>query len=661
MLSVEAYMYSMLQTLSLVPANVFPSLSSLIPFGGQSLFRLPPLPTDFSTLSLSGYLLQSIASPGMLTIIYAFFLRPEIEERIYRLVRRQLPKPTLADELSIRVAFEENLIEWVVPTLGRRAEEETRRSRLTLTQDITQELLYLCGWVFTGFGFFLRDRNPAEMERINQEGIDNLRNSIESLQQELDDAQRNHSRLETDSLQRELDEVRRQNALLAQELDELEAPRLSRMEANRFQRPIPPVASDGIELEASQPSGAVAQSAAGGPVSTRSPGLEIGISPVLTNENRLSQSPGEMSSDFFSEMTTVDQRGAPPNSSRSPSQPSNAPQVQTSTNDRQNSRSNTLFSRPSSPDTSPPTSPRVRASLIHQGSDVITMQLELLGNRNIASQPPRPAPQSQIPRFGRDPHGLRPPSVASDRRSIAEFLEALIISRAQNQGTQHPPTADHDELSSITAGASFTTGQEYQPTDDQLQRTTQGALNLDEEQPQNAPEEPSQLAAPSILPDGVEEPNDDEPDAQLPPYEDPEQTGIQADAGDQVAPQGPSMAHQSSTAHRVTLLSAHPVDSLASHVAAIATTIILSPLECLYVRSLAHSFIAMNPSTPVQVGDLYPVGMWFGGRSWIDISAYCGRLILMRGMQAALRAGVWGFLVGSTMRIGRKLYGWGSL
>jgi hypothetical protein len=90
--------------------------------------------------------LRLLASPGVLTFIYAFYLRPALEERIYRLIRRQVPKPILADELSIRVAFEENLVEWVVPTLGRRADEETRRAKLTLFQDMQCELVAFREW-----------------------------------------------------------------------------------------------------------------------------------------------------------------------------------------------------------------------------------------------------------------------------------------------------------------------------------------------------------------------------------------------------------------------------------------------------------------------------------------------------------------------------------
>lgn len=126
-----------------------------------------------------------------------------------------------------------------------------------------------------------------------------------------------------------------------------------------------------------------------------------------------------------------------------------------------------------------------------------------------------------------------------------------------------------------------------------------------------------------------------------------------------------SFLNPPSLVHRVTLLSAHPVDSLASHLAAMLSIILLSPLESLSLRSLSRSYLASthgsSTSSAIQLADLYPLGLWFGASSWTDGLAYTGRLVLMRGMQAALRAGVWGFLVGSTMRIGRGFCGWGKL
>ncbi|KAJ6103865.1 hypothetical protein N7486_004087, partial [Penicillium sp. IBT 16267x] len=608
-LSLEAYMYSVLQTLALVPSNSIPSLRMLIPFGEASLFRLPPLPADFSFPSIGGFLMQLLTSPGVLTFVYAFYLRPELEERIYRLIRRQIPKPTLADELSIRVAYEENLLEWVAPTLGRRAEEETRRAKLSLAQDIKQELVALRGWIFSLFGLFQSRIDGQDPESTEN----NLRQSIESLQHELEEVQLRAN--------------------------------LARVEARDIlARPVEAIARDGADI-APPDSLPVADS-------NQIPDIELSsdMNQVLTNENRMSQSPGEMSNDFFSEIATVGRTSAPSNASRSQSQASNVQQVEPSARPRQNSRSNTLFSRPSSPETSPPTSPRVRASLIHQSSDIITMQLELLGNRNRNPQTETPA-QRNPPFFGR-----YNPATAMDRRSIADFLEALILSQAQQQASQQSRLAETDGLSGITAGENYATGQDIPAEESQPPNIVQEAMADHHVDP--APTEEALISnIPHILPDGVEEPNDEE-HVSFQPLEIAEAGDISSGTGLQ------PMSHVTGlpvSSHRVTLLSAHPVDSLASHLAAIISTIILSPIESLYVRSVAHSYLALHPSSTVRASDLHPVGLWGGGRSWSDAFAYCGRLVLMRGMQAALRAGVWGFLVGSTMRIGRKFCGWGTL
>lgn len=587
----------------------------LIPFGEASLFRLPPLPLDFSIPSIGGFVMQLLTSPGVLTFVYAFYLRPELEERIYRLIRRQIPKPNVADELSIRVAYEENLLEWVAPTLGRRSEEETRRAKLTLVQDIKQELVALRGWVFSLFGL-LSSKTPdqSRIDGQDPESIENnLRQSIESLQHELEEVQlrTNLAGVEArDVLARPLETIARGDA------DIVSPNSLPVVDLNQ---------TTGIEL---------------GPDMNR----------VLTNENRMSQSPGEMSNDFFSEIATVGRTSAPSNASRSQSQASNAQQAEPLARPRQNSRSNTLFSRPSSPETSPPTSPRVRASLIHQSSDIITMQLELLGNRNRNPQTETPA-QRNPPFFGRNN-----PATAMDRRSIADFLEALILSQAQQQATQQLPLNENDGVSGVTAGANFATGQDVPAEENQPQNIVQEALADHHMDPAPLEDIPASNV-PNILPDGVEEPNDEE-HVSFQPLEIAEAGEISSNSALQPMSHVPGLPVIS---HRVTLLSAHPVDSLASHLAAFISTIILSPIESLYVRSLAHSYLALNPSSTVRTTDLHSIGLWGGGRSWPDVFAYCGRLVLMRGMQAALRAGVWGFLVGSTMRIGRKFCGWGTL
>ena len=183
-------MYSLLQSLTLIPSNSIPSARLLIPYGRESLIQFPPLPTDLSVPCIGGFVLRLLLSPSALIYFHAFYLRPALEERIYRLIRRQLPKPMLADELSIRVAYDENLIDWVVPTLGRRSEEETRRARLPLLEDIKCELSSLQGWILSFFGLLSSPTSEQQgPETLNQERIQNLRHSIESLQHELEEVQ----------------------------------------------------------------------------------------------------------------------------------------------------------------------------------------------------------------------------------------------------------------------------------------------------------------------------------------------------------------------------------------------------------------------------------------------------------------------------------------
>jgi len=606
-------MYSLLQSLSLVPSNTIPSLRLLVPFGEESLVQLPPLPADLSIPSVAGFILRLLASPGILTFLFGFYLRPELEERIYRLVRRQLPKPTVVDELSIRVAYQENLIDWVVPTLGRRSAEEMRRAKLSLREDIKCELASLRKWVFSFFGLLSKPKSDGQLERL-----ENLRDSIELLQSELE-------------------EVQLRNGPPDDEPDDRFARRLGpfyRANTVDIGRSDLPIVAETARMSEAEVAREMHQ--------------------VLTNENRMSQSPGEMSNDFFSEMATLGRTSAHSNTTLSQSQLSHTQAGDDTTTDRQNSRSNTLFSRPSSPETSPPTSPRVRASLIHQSSDIITMQLELLGNRNRSAQGQEIA-SNLLP--GVSQHNSS--SAIPDRRSIAEFLEALILSQAQ--AAQQGIPADQDGASNITAGASYTTAPDLPVTDEESQNLIEEAIAIGDPLPP-LPQETPTSNVPSILPHGGEE-----PDSQLPLAVGAAQSA-DLSTGPPLGPPnlaspfpGLPVTSQSMVAHRVTLLSAHPVDSLASHLAAIISSIVLSPLESLTLRSLAHSYLSTHPSSATRLSDLHYMGLWFGGDSWSDRLAYIGRLVLMRGMQIALRAGVWGFLVGSTMRIGRKFCGWGSL
>ncbi|KAJ5258955.1 hypothetical protein N7524_010511 [Penicillium chrysogenum] len=602
MLSMEFYMYSTLQSLSLVSPYGIPGVQFLLPFSRESLLQLPSWPTDFSPCSLGMSLVELLISPGALVFLYGYYLRPELEERIYRLIRRHLPKPALPDELSVRVAFEENLIEWVVPTLGRRSDEELHRGKLTLFEDIKFELAIFRRWSSKFFG-------PSGTRGLKIYAI------------QLSYCKTNLAGFKSTLV---LEKVQMNPCLDRQGVtpDAQAAALASRV------RPRPHDTAPPMRLTQAE--------------------SVIGLNQVLTNENPTAGRESRLSAS-----STQQDQSAPLQNGEDLAV------------DRQSSRSNTLFSQPSSPETSPPTSPRVRASLIHQSPDVITMQLELMGNRNRHSNIQTSNPAQLNALAGNGVPGSNTNPDAMDRRSIAEFLEALIISQAQRQAQQPLAAADTDGLSSITARPSNTTPQDLGAPELNPQ------IPAPETQVTDAPtlesiEETLGSIVPNILPDGVEEPNEEEPPNESNPVADTDHNeDTQSDT--LVQPILPSslipgqLTNTLSQVHRVTLLSAYPVDSLASHLAVVISGIILAPLEALYLRSLTRSWIISHPSSVTRLSDVHPLGLWFGGRTWPDICAYSYRLVLMRGMQVAMRAGIWGFLVGSTMRIGRNFCGWGTL
>ncbi|EKV19767.1 DNA-directed DNA polymerase, family B, conserved site [Penicillium digitatum] len=628
MLSMEFYMYSTLQSLSLASPYGIPGVQLLLPFRRESLLQLPPLPADFSPHSLGNSLVDLLISPGVLVFLYGYYLRPELEERIYRLIRRHLPKPALPDELSVRVAFEENLIEWVVPTLGRRSDEELYRSKLTLFEDIKFELATFRRWVSSLFG--LRSNQLSEKQALQSlwdERLQNLRNSIESLQNELDGVQGN---------------------LVAEEGQNDPVPRPPGITPDSQ---VAALASRARPEDASRPTHLTQAESV------------IGMNQVLTNENRMSQSPGEMSSDYFSEIATAGRTSRLSATSTPQDQTAPLQNGEDFATDRQSSRSNTLFSRSSSPETSPPTSPRVRASLIHQSSDVITMQLELMGHRNRQPQIQASNPAQLNALVSNRLSGYNRNQAAMGRRSIAEFLEALILSQAQFQAQQPPAAADMDGPSSITARPSNTPPQDLGAPDLAPQIPAPETQATDTPTSESI-EEALGSIVPNILPDGVEEPDDEEPSNETHPVADHNEDTQSDTLAQPILPSSlvpGQLASTLSQVHRVTLLSAYPVDSLASHLAAAISGLILAPLEALYLRSLARSWIISHPSSVTHLSDVHPLGLWYGGSTWPDIRDYSYRLVLMRGMQVAMRAGIWGFLVGSTMRIGRKFCGWGAL
>ncbi|RDW57949.1 uncharacterized protein DSM5745_11329 [Aspergillus mulundensis] len=583
-LAMQTYMYSLLQSLHLIPPTSMPSIGHFMPFGEFTSMLLPSFPPDLSFNSLLAFVLNIMKTPSLFYIYV--YLRPVIEVRLYRLIRRRLPKPTMTDDLSIKVALDNDLIDWMVPTLGRRAVEETQRSRLSLMEDLSYELDTLWQWLSSRFTFSSRRASLAQ-EAEHQDHPEPPQPQGHSSYRALDPEEQ-HRRLRSAQWH----------------------PADQSMSTNGFD-----AHSNG------------------------------GRSEISNEEN---QTPDADNMDLLrrARNLTLSTRTS------SPGPDAHQHEAATLNRSRRQSRSETLLSRTPSP-TSSQSSPRVRAQLI-QDSDVIAMQLELESRRSHQWNDTT-GNQADLQNVAAGPAG-RPP--------ISDLLDTIVSQQDGHVTTiLNSQAPNNDGLQGvITAVTSSNLGEPmtaltpgHQPngiptdrnaTDSSIEPTTSDPMN--------------------ILPDVVEEPPLDDASNHLP-------NQIDEGADSEIIPHmaDPSV-HQNSTtgtvttttsspSHRVTILSSFPVDSLASHLAAMITTALFAPLESFYLRSLAKSYFASKGAPAILRSDVYPLGVWGGGRSSSNTLAYMSKLALMMGLQAAVNASVWGIISGAAIRIGRKWCGWGTL
>lgn len=187
-------MFCFLQTLHLIPYSSFPTASFFIPFTASSMIRYPSFPTSFSLASFGQLASDIFLGPFAIVITYTFF-RSVVEDRIYRIIRRQLPKQGQPDDLSIRVAVDNDLLEWTVPAAGRHMEYETYRSNLSMLEDIKEEFREFKKQVLAWLGW--NRETPSEIKSSNsiaQDATETVRNRnrnrnhFETDRQEMDGA-----------------------------------------------------------------------------------------------------------------------------------------------------------------------------------------------------------------------------------------------------------------------------------------------------------------------------------------------------------------------------------------------------------------------------------------------------------------------------------------
>ncbi|KAG8525474.1 uncharacterized protein KY384_009118 [Bacidia gigantensis] len=125
------------------------------------------------------------------------------------------------------------------------------------------------------------------------------------------------------------------------------------------------------------------------------------------------------------------------------------------------------------------------------------------------------------------------------------------------------------------------------------------------------------------------------------------------------APSGPP--------HRITMLSSFSSSFLASQLATHFTTLLLLPLEALFVRSVAVAFYA-SPGLPwagtIGRPMLYTQGAWFGvglrGGGWRAVRDYGGKMFLVWGLQVGTSLALWEFSSHLAWWAGVRWYEWGN-
>ncbi|KAL8695490.1 MAG: hypothetical protein Q9218_000068 [Villophora microphyllina] len=123
---------------------------------------------------------------------------------------------------------------------------------------------------------------------------------------------------------------------------------------------------------------------------------------------------------------------------------------------------------------------------------------------------------------------------------------------------------------------------------------------------------------------------------------------------------------ESKPSHRVTFLSSSLVDSMAFSLSTVVANIILLPLETLFLRSVALTYLNTPGLSPASSHwlrqEVYPKGSWFGmGLRGGRATDYARKMVLCFGMEMALSYGVWQVGAGVTWWVGKWWFRWGKL
>ncbi|OAP54993.1 hypothetical protein AYL99_10693 [Fonsecaea erecta] len=120
--------------------------------------------------------------------------------------------------------------------------------------------------------------------------------------------------------------------------------------------------------------------------------------------------------------------------------------------------------------------------------------------------------------------------------------------------------------------------------------------------------------------------------------------------------------------YRVTVLSNHPAEAFAHYTTSIIESIVLLPLDIMFLRSLARGFVSQNSAGLQMAGassllsDVWPLtsGLRLRGISMGQSLQFWGNFFLTIGMQGIVNLVIWGVGTRVTMKLGER-FGWGKV
>ena len=621
--------FSLLQSLHLIPSSAVPSAMTLM--FPTSLFASNYESGLFNATMNNGKAVAKAVSRLLLSPLSLAWahdcVRHRLESKIYRIIRRTVPKPDRPDHISNQAAHEGDLDDSQIPGLAvGRQKDGNNESAAGLCEEIKKEIRSLFQWLRNTFRFSARVRStPTLSLPFSVEGA--LRIRSQQLQRQY---LRGSGRPSDEERIRELQIAAVRRAFEERELsgpDDIEDwihHGLDDLDTSSTATPEP---EDFFNPD------------------------EMSLPEALTRLNLSSTTQGGLSRNSTS----------PANSSRDTQEGAVMEPI---------SRANTFLSDVTR---SPPlTPPSLRATLIHEDAETVTMQLETATQAanqhqlpHTAIPPPPPPPEVRDVAF-EDAVQHVESAVQRTRAAVTEAVRQIADEEVDSEAvTLEAETALRDAEQSVREAARIggvnlrTTNPRGDQADDLNSQTAPEARG-DGDRPQTGPyflNEDTSQAVDGTARDGIAG-SISSPEPNRPPS----RRNRNAHPPSSPPPPRPS--------HRVTALSNNPADAFASHASSLIASAVLLPLESLCLRSLAHAFLSQPISRPGAAAaalgiraDVRGLGCWFGGGGEGGIkerARYVGIVLLTFGLQGVVSTLVWGLGTGIALSIGRR-FGWGQL